>query len=314
MNVNISPERFPSRSSLSRGIWAPVLFAPNPDTPERLVIAVAAIAENGFHVEAADANKKMACLYGPSAATALMVQHASITALREDLATRGQVALEQPQETFSGVSIGAIRVGEAESMEKLARRWLIAISSMHEASSRRSVDTDDSVTTMIEALQSQADNDKLPVLVFRAVEQTAPDLGNYFSADIRSRARKAVRPKPQKVFIGFAGNNVVANFATLKTSRPRQLVDHIKRLMWDLARHRDDEAGQIARQRSHEMIVFRRGEDDPEYDEKKGSELQEIISDLQEQGGKDEILVQSRSSVPSIADHILTVERQTVRV
>jgi hypothetical protein len=43
MNAMFSPDQFPSRQSMQRGFWAPVLFAPNPDTADRLVIAVVAV-------------------------------------------------------------------------------------------------------------------------------------------------------------------------------------------------------------------------------------------------------------------------------
>lgn len=313
MNLAFSPDQFPSRARLVSASWAPILFAPNPDTPERLVIAVVAVGTDDFYVAPANSAKRLSCLYGPAASTALMVQEATVRQLREDLAIRGLAAIESPEFLFAGVSLGVIRAGEAENVHELASRWLEAISSIHVADRSAVVEVDEPVQAAVAAIEAQTDNDRLPVLVYKAVEEADPDLGSFFSADIRSRARKAPRPAPQKVFIGFAGSNVVANFATLRPStRPRGMIDHIKRLMWDLAQHQDDEANRISRQRSHEMIVFSRDSSDPEIDDQKATVLLEMMEDLKEQGAKDEISVQQRSSVGSIADHVRIAERTAV--
>lgn len=309
MNAMFSPDQFPSRESMHRGVWAPVLFTPNPDTAERFVIAVVALNDAGFHVASANAAKKMACLYGSAAATALMVQEASVKALRDDIAARGRDALLNPTFLFSGVSLGELRDGEAASMMTLATSWLAATSSLHQSDSKPVLEQDDAVETAVATIEAQADNDRLPVLVYKAVEESEPELGAFFSADIRSRAKKSPRPAPQKVFIGFAGTHVVANFATLRTTRPRGMVDHIKRLMWDLAQHQDDEASGMVPARRHEMIVHHRDENDPEFDESKIAILKEMLGDLKDQGAKDGIGVQPRSSVLAIASHVQQAER-----
>lgn len=310
MTVAFSPDRFPSRARLTRGVWAPVLFAPNPDTPERLVIGVAAVSDADFFVAAADASKRLACLYGLAAATALLAQQSAVKALRQQLATGGRKVLEGTEFAFSGVSLGPLREGEATSMEELATSWLATISSLHEGKQRAAAEQEELAENAVAAIEAQADNDRLPVLIYKAVEELDPQLGSFFSAEIRSRARKAPRPAPQKVFIGFAGANVVANFATLKPARSRVMVDHVKRLMWDLARYRDDESRRISRQRAYEMIVYQRGEDDPEYDQRKAVQVHEMLQDLKEQGAADDIFVQSRTAVAQIADHIRLTERQ----
>lgn len=311
MTIMTSADRFPSRSSLVRGCWAPILFSPNPDSPERLVLAIAAVGESGFYVAAADSAKRLACLYGASAATALMVQETTIDALNDDLAARGRDALEKPQTFFSGISIGRIREGEARTIEDLAIAWLRSTSSLHYSKQSKVIAADEAADEVVAAIQARADNDRLPVLVYKEVEKGQPTLGNFFSADIRYRARKTVKPKPQTVLIGFAGSRVVANFATLKTERPRPLIDHIKRLMWDLARHRDTDFRHLD-QRDHQMIVFRRGVEDPEFDERKARELDEMVNELGEQGEKDDIRVEARASVGAIASHIVNLEARSM--
>lgn len=312
MSAMFSPDQFPNPESMHRGVWAPVLFTPNPDTAERLVIAVVALNDSEFHVAAANAAKRLACLYGSAAGTALMVQEASVQALRDDIAARGRNALLDPSFLFSGVSLGDLRDGEAISMMALATSWLEATSSLHLSDLKPVIDQDDAVQTAVATIEAQADNDRLPVLVYKAVEESEPSLGAYFSADIRSRAKKSARPAPQKVFIGFAGTHVVANFATLRTTRPRGMVDHIKRLMWDLARHQDDEASGMVAARRHEMIVHHRDENDPDVDEAKIALLGEMLDDLKDQGAKDGIGVQPRSSVLAIANHVQQSERVTL--
>ena len=312
MNIAFTQQMFPSKAGLQRGVWAPVLFTPNPDSPERLVVAVVAAGEAGFHIAVADAAKRLSCLYGDAAATALLVQQSSVKALEADLAARGAAALSDPAPIFSGITIGHVRDGEAASMAELAGSWLDAISSLHQSRRKEVLEPEEAAQAAVAPIEAQADNDRLPVLVYKAVEETDPQLGSYFSADIRSRARKTPRPAPQKVFIGFAGSNVVANFATLKPARPRAMIDHIKRLMWDLARHQDDEATRFTGKRNYEMIVFHRDEADPDFDETKAPVLNEMLADLKEQGGKDGIGVQPRASVSAIADHVRLAERAAV--
>jgi hypothetical protein len=266
----------------------------------------------GFHVAKADASKKLACLFGGAAATALFVQDATVKALEADLASRGEDALRAPALPFSGVSIGQIRDGEAASLNALASSWLVATSSLHKQGQQPTPEVEDSVETAVATIEAQADNDRLPVLVYKAVEEAEPELGAYFSADIRSRARRTPRPAPQKVFIGFAGAKVVANFATLKPRRPRGMIDHIKRLMWDLSRHQDEDARLLPSARVHEMIVFHRDENDPDFEQNGAAALQDMLGDLREQGAGSGIGVLPRTSVPAIAQYVQFSERASL--
>ena len=308
MSVMFPANAFPSKHTLRRGAWAPVLFAPNPDSSERLVIAVVAVTDGEFHIAAANAGKRLHCLFGPAASTALMVQEAAVASLRAMLVVKGRQALAEPTFPVSGISLGAVRVGEAPSMQALAESWLEATSSLHLPPKAVRVDNEDEVGSAVDAIEAQADNDRLPLLVYRQVEQADPRLADFFSADIRNRSRKS-RAAPQKVFIGFAGQHVVANFATLKPTRARPMIDHIKRLILDLAQHQEDEAGRIAHRRVHEMIVFHRDDLDPEYDDRHHSLLTSMMEDLWAQGSKFNVQVQPRTSVAAIAKHVQTVER-----
>jgi hypothetical protein len=194
-------------------------------------------------------------------------------------------------------------------MAALANSWLVATSSLHKADLQPVADIEDSVETAVATIDAQADNDRLPVLVYKAVEEAEPSLGAFFSADIRSRAKRVSRPAPQKVFIGFAGAKVVANFATLKPKRPRGMIDHIKRLMFDLAQHQEDEARLEPKPRGHEMIVYHRDESDPEFEPAGAASLQDMLGDLREQGSTIGIGVQPQTSVPAIAQYVQFSER-----
>lgn len=299
---------FPSKRALRRGVWAPVIFTPNPDSVERLVLAVVAVSGTEFHIATANAGKRLNCLFGPAAATVLMAQEAAVAALRAALVTQGQDALSEARFPFSGISLGPVRGGEAPSMQRLADLWLEATSSLHLAQKPVVLANDEDVASAADAIEAQADNDRLPLLVYRQVEQADPDIANFFSSDIRNRSRQR-RPAPQKVFIGFAGQKVVANFATLKPTRPRPMIDHIKRLMLDLAQHQEDEATRIDHQRVHEMIVYHRDESDPEYDERHHALLTDMMDDLWAQGSKFDVKVQPRTSVAAIAKHVQNAER-----
>ncbi|MGJ3629840.1 hypothetical protein AB5I41_28955 [Sphingomonas sp. MMS24-JH45] len=89
--------------------------------------------------------------------------------------------------------MGQVREGQATSVQKLAQDWLVATSSLHAPIKAQAVEIEDPVEAAIATIDAQANNDRLPVLVYKAVERVDPELGGYFAADIRSRAAKGSR-------------------------------------------------------------------------------------------------------------------------
>jgi len=298
---------FPSRDQLAVGKWRPIFFRPHPDSPEQFILGLIAWNSDGAVALPANATRKIKCLFGDSSETVLLAQKAAIAAVRDHLGRAGPQSLEGLRFGFSGICLGDEQVGEARNADALAKYWLNRISSLHINTSETELVGDDDEEP-IEAFSAKISNDRLPLMVYHAVEKDNPTLADYFSSEIRYRARRAPKPPPQKVFIGFAGDSLVANFATLRPSRSRVMVDHVKRLMWDLARYRDNEQGLLPSERKFEMVVYRRPVDDPELTRAQDKQLNEMISDLGEQGSKEDIGVQSRESVDGIAKFLQRAE------
>ncbi|MFN4039141.1 MAG: hypothetical protein ACK4IB_07380 [Erythrobacter sp.] len=284
MTLEFRSIKFPARDGLSSGHWRPILLRPHPDSPDQFVVGVVAWTTRDFFCAAADAARRIHCLFPDGAQTILLAQKSAMNSIEHALSKEGPEALDRLSFKMSGISLGPIQVAEARDAKSMAHFWLGRISSLHQKP--RSIGQD------------------------RYDEKKNPDLIDFFSSDIRFKARRIAKPAPQKVIVGFAGKGVVANFATLKPSRSRIMIDHVKRLMWDLSRARDGEVGLLPVERRFEMVVFRRPIDDPELTRKQDAQLREMIHDLSEQGAKDDIGLQSRDSVDGIATYIATMEKR----
>lgn len=304
---------FPSKELLQKGSWKPIVLAPHPDSPERIVVGVVSWTGSDFCCLAANLSKTIRCVFPTSTETIQLAQKSAVETVRQAMVQQGPDALEELEFEFSGLALGPTQTGEATDVTDMARFWLNRIASFHK-NTIESASLNEDVEVTDDPVLSPVSNDRLPVLIYNAVEHRSPDIAEFFSNEIRSKARRLPRPAPQKVFIGFAGNGVVANFATLKTTRSRVMVDHIKRLMWDLLRKRDEEVGLLPSERRFEMVVYRRPKDDPELTRAQDNQLEEIIEELTEQGAKDEIGVQSRETVDSIATYLASTEARLAQL
>src|ERR1043165_3789268 len=114
---SLKAEQFPQFERTVRAKWAPVLLSPIIGSPERLVVAVVAVSDNNFCIEEANALRKLECLFGKAAETAVFAAETAIEELRADLARRGIDALTEPTPIFSGISVGPVSEGEAPTLE-----------------------------------------------------------------------------------------------------------------------------------------------------------------------------------------------------
>jgi hypothetical protein len=302
----ITPQQFPQLTRRVRAKWAPLLLAPIMGSPERLVIGVAAVSDEGFHIETANALRRLKCLYGEDADTAIFTAEAAMDALRVDITGRGVKALLEPVVTFSGVLVGPVNDGEATTVQQIARVWMTSLSSLYqeEMGSR--------IELLREEATQQADGggftDRLPSLVLKYVADRRPGLEAFFNEDIReTRPRRRKRPKPHGVIIDFAGSRLVANFGTLVAANRVPSVDKIKRRIFDLIVGRDTEAKSMA-PRSREMIVQHPAADDPQVGARQSSEIAEALQALSYQAGTENIAFVPMTTVPLIGDHILRAE------
>lgn len=100
---------FPRRAHHIRALWAPVLLSPRLGSPENLVIGVPSATEGDFHLAEPNAWRPLHCLFGDGSETALPAARVALDRLKADLSERGQIALGEPRDTFSGISEGRRR-------------------------------------------------------------------------------------------------------------------------------------------------------------------------------------------------------------
>lgn len=295
---------FPQPVRTVRARWAPIYLSPIMGSPERLVVAVAVASERGFHLEAANALKRLECLYGPSAETALFAIEVATEELTTALAASGPSALTEGTLVFSGVTVGQVLEGEARTEKDLAITWMNALSSLYRTN--EPMNEERGVVDLDPTRASQPD--RLPVLVLDHVRTVAPPLIEYFSDEIRSHRRRRATSGIAGINIDYAGSKYVANFATLQVSTRAHSVDRIKRKMFDLKVRRDADHG-LFEPRTHEMIVFTPPLDSPLITEGQRSRLDEALEDLTEQSKTEGFALLAMHAVPEIGHRLLQSER-----
>ena len=294
-------DRFPKLDRTVRARWAPILLSPILGSPERLVVAVAAANESGFHIEPANAMHRLECLFGAAANTAIFSAEVALDELRFAFSSREIKALNEGMLVFSSVSVGTVSEGEADSLQELAKTWMNALSSLYRADTV----SEQEVAIMADD-HAQGTADRLPVLVLEDVRSRRPGLEQFFSDEIRRQQRRRSR-SVTKVSIDFAGSHLVANFGTLQTGNRASSVDRIKRKLFDLIVRRDEEGNGLS-QRPHEMIVFSPGRDSPLASERQLEILSEALNELGDQSKREGVGFLPVHSVSTIGDHILEVE------
>lgn len=304
----LAVESFPQVTETQRGRWAPIYLSPILGSPERLIIAVVAVNAAGFHIEAANCLKRLECLYGRAAETAIFATEVALSELRTALAGCGQDALTEGMLVFSGVNIGPVSEGEARSLADLARTWMAALSSLYRH---------DAVEMLPKLVVEQPDynvgpQDRLPVLVLDHVSSVRPALEGYFSEEIRMQLKRRPKSKIAGVSIDFSGSKIVANFATLQASTQASAVDRIKRKMFDLKVRRDED-GRLLPQRQHEMIVFTPSRNSPLLNEKQVERLDEALGELTLQSDREGFSFRAMHDVPNIGARLLQAEAEGMR-
>lgn len=304
MSTSLSNLRFPDLASTTRAQWAPVFLSPILGSPERFVIAVAAANDYGFYIESANQLKRLSCLYGKSAETALFAAEVAIEELEAALSVRGEAALVEGSLVFSGVALGAVSEGEARSLQQLARTWMSALSSLYRFQP-------EPIEVGAEDSYEGASADRLPTLVLEHVSGVNPTLVEHFSEEIRTNRRRRSSSAIAGINIDFNGSRLVANFATLGSSATALSVDRIKRKMFDLKVRRDKEYG-LFKPRDHEMILFTPPRNSPLINEKQVERMDEALSNLKEQSDNEGFGFVALHDVPDIGMRILVAETQTI--
>lgn len=295
---------FPTNAGFMRAKWAPLLLRPILGSPEQLVIGVAAVNEDAFHLERANSFSRLTCLFSEDASSAILAAQAALDALEADLSSRALAAIAEYRPVFSGVAVGELSEAEGQSLRSIASSWMAALSSIYTESPEITLASDALVAS--DFAEVARPRDRLPALVLDYVTSKRPGLDKFFSAEIREQHARR-RANASAVYIDFAGSKIVANFGTLSANQHAASVDRIKRWLWDLKVDRDNEKDGLAN-REHEMIVQHPSKTDPQFSERQLDRISEALASLEQQADQEEIRFRPMNTIDQIGEHLLAKE------
>lgn len=300
--ASLDPNSFPSSQGLVKADWAPVVLRPILGSPEALVIGIAAVDRISVHLEQANRLDRLRCFYEGNADGVILAVRAGLDAFQQDIAARGPHAMQDFQPVLSGIGLGEVRQGEGHSLSHIAQSWLSSISSLYVPVS--ALQADAVANTKVVQLDAGRTRDRLPDLVLDYVTKRRPGLVDFFSPEIRQRARRRQATNASALYIDYAGSKVVANFGTLLANNYAASVDRLKRRLWDLIISRNAEKGALA-SRSHEILVQCPPEDDPQFTERQNEKIKEGVHLLQGQAEQEDVKFHALTTVSEIGDHLV---------
>jgi hypothetical protein len=297
---------FPAFQQGVRARWAPVLLEPIAGSYERLVIGVAVVGENGFHLELANALDRLRCLYADEAQGALYAIQLTAEHLNHDLSHRALEALTDPKPAISGIVIGDCREAEGESLQAIGSRWMATLSSLYV---EKAGHADVLPSAVMEDLDAHTDDgsDRLPLLVMDYVRQRRDGYGRFFSPDLQEGRKRRAAGRSHEIVIDFAGSRLVANFGTLRAGGISPSVNVIKRRLWDLKVDRDREPSSLT-VRQHEMIVHSPRLNDPQVTTRQYDNVVEALQGLEKQADQESLRLRALNTVAEIGEHVLAAE------
>jgi len=295
---------FPAIEKSVRAVWAPVLLEPIAGSYERLVIGVAAVNAEGFHVELANALGRLDCLYGDDAAAAVTAVRIAGECLRHDLAQRSIDALREPETAVSGILVGECREAEGFSLQQVAASWMAALSSLYDATLQHDMLAAAPLRELATISDGLGTGDRLPFMVCDYVRTQKQSFSQYFSRDLQEGRARRAKGASHQIVIDFAGPKLVANFGTLRAGNLTASVHLIKRRLWDLKVERDKETHD-AFSRAHELLLHRPAKDDPQVTERQQANISEALESLETQADQEELRLLALESVSAIGQRIL---------
>ncbi|MEH6808568.1 MAG: hypothetical protein V7651_06920 [Hyphomonas oceanitis] len=299
----MSKIKFPQKADIQEAQWAPILLEPIEGSYERLVIGVAVLGASDYHIESANALHRLECFYGINAPAIEMAIQMTCEHLKHDIMERGTSAIMLPKLVLSSASLGEVRVAQGASMEVIARSWMKTLSSIYETTATKIPDE----KLVQQRLPDRAvkTRDSIPELVLEYVDARNSDVVQNFNRTlIEGHSRRSFK-NSHEVVIDYSGKNLFANFGSIEVGKLASSVDKIKRRLWDLKVHRDNNH----RVDAHQMLIHR-----PPQGSKLGSQrqidnIEEAVESLEQQADQEEIRLLAFTSVEAIGERLLKVEQ-----
>lgn len=298
---------FPAFKRSVRAKWSPVLMEPIVGSFERLVIGVAVVSQDGFHLEMANAPGRLECLYGADAGSLIYAISLAEAHIRDDLARRAVAALTEPVSAISGVTFGPCREAEGESLSAIARSWMAGLSSLYSPDTTSDIALTPPPANDPEDVREAIFGNPLPRQVMEYVIGRRTGFADFFNADIREGKKRRFFGRNHEIHIDFSGSRLVANIAALQPAQMSSSIKLIKWRMWDLKVDRDGAPG-LVKGRQHEMLVHRPGRDDPLFTRKQHENVEEALKALEEQADREQLRLRPLDSVHAIGERILEAE------
>ncbi|MBB3159606.1 hypothetical protein FHS25_000038 [Rhizobium laguerreae] len=304
MDFLLDSAQFPSLRNGIQARWAPILFAPISGSYERLVVGVAAVNNDGFHLELANSLHRLHCFYGENAVGVVTAIQIAGDYLQADLALRSQEALTHPDTAVSGIEIGELREAEGRSLKDIAESWMAALSSLYDLMDAKSAESSPPLLASVEA---DVSGDRLPFMVCDYVKGKRAGLQHHFSSDLVANNKRRDKRDSQEPVVDYSGSRLVANFGTLRVSALSRSFELVKLRLWDLDTVKVRERDSMI-QRQYELILQRPNKFDPQVSDKQHNKLSLALQELEEQADEKSLRLRPMDSVEQIGEHVLTVE------
>lgn len=302
---------FPHHPELKDGVWRPIFFHSNFDTPERLVAGIVSCVDGEWHLQVANALDRLKCLYGKEAEVAIEAIQAGLAELEREL----RETRELPSAlAVSGLTYGDEHKSQSPDAASLSQRWLRTISALHDPSREyalsgvRIIDGNE-IETASNKVSRAIERDRLSVLVFEDLVSRVPQVRSMFNPHVRKLSENEnTRLLSHQAYVAYDGKRLAANFSTLKAGRHKVSVDIAKRLMWDLEQHREQHDSLLGPQ-IHEMFLHHPNKDDPQITERQFANVMDVVEMLQNEGERQKIVVKPFDDVERISADIIEIEK-----
>ncbi|MFC5390428.1 hypothetical protein ACFPH9_13625 [Brevundimonas bullata] len=275
----------------------PLLLRPFADSPERLVLGIAAVSKDDFHLECANSLERLECLLAGKASEVIEVARLALRSFEKQLAEHGLLIGREFRAPVSGVMIGNPQDAAGISLVEICEFWLAATSSLHDNNRREIFSSDQNVALYNKTTESK----KAPAAeVIRKVLAEKPSLISNF----RPHFIRAKRLPAHQNDVDYKSESIVANIDFMAPNFRAQTVNRIVKRMWDLEIDRG--SNDNAPSDSHEMLV-----EVPQRDEmsrRDADRLNETVEQLTWQADQRRIRFRPLHSTEEISARILQAE------